>query len=210
MSSPDSDQSPPSSSLEFERADFSRPVQPQCQICQATISAAYYEANGKMICAECRTKVESWSDVELSGLRFLRAAVFGLAAAVLGAAIYFGVAILTGYEFGLIAILVGYLVGSAVKRGSGAAGGLVYQGLAVFLTYCSVVVTYVPLSSLSWKNPAIIARAFFAPFEQGTSNIFGLIIIGIALYEAWRLNHLASIKVTGPYQIGEQHRGARP
>jgi hypothetical protein len=42
--------------------------------------------------------------------------------------------------------------------------------------------------------------AFAAPFMAGTSNLMGLVIIAIALYEAWKLNR--RIPVTGPFRIG--------
>src|SRR6266566_11816 len=64
-----------------------------------------------------------------------------LGGAVVGAAVYFGIAALTGYEFGLVAIVVGLLVGGAVRKGSNGRGGRRYQLLAVFLTYTAVVVT---------------------------------------------------------------------
>jgi len=44
--------------------------------------------------------------------------VFGAVAAALGAGIYFGISALTGYEFGLVAIVVGLMVGWAVRRGA--------------------------------------------------------------------------------------------
>ena len=56
--------------------------------------------------------------------------------------IYFGVLKLTGYEVGLISILVGILVGGAVRKGSGGRGGWAYQALAIFLTYSAIAVSY--------------------------------------------------------------------
>ena len=50
----------------------------------------------------------------------------------------------TGYEIALVAILVGFIVGKAVRAGSGGGGGRAYQVLAVALTYCSIVSSYVP------------------------------------------------------------------
>src|SRR2546426_12468468 len=76
-----------------------------------------------------------------SGRRFAKALALGLGAAVVGAAIYFGIAALTGYEFGLVAIVVGLLVGGAVRKGSNGRGGRRYQLLAAFLTYTPVVGT---------------------------------------------------------------------
>ncbi len=44
-----------------------------------------------------------------------------------------GIAALTGYEFGLIAVLVGLAVGIAVRKGSSGRGGWRYQVLAMFV-----------------------------------------------------------------------------
>jgi len=54
------------------------------------------------------------------------------------------VRVATGYEVGIIAIVVGVMVGGAVRKGSHARGGWLYQGLAMFLTYAAIVSTYVP------------------------------------------------------------------
>jgi hypothetical protein len=68
----------------------------------------------------------------------------GLLAAGAGFGIYYAIAKLTGMEFSIIAIVVGVMVGAAVKRGSNGRGGWRYQLLAVFLTYTAIVSTYVP------------------------------------------------------------------
>ena len=78
-------------------------------------------------------------------VRFARALLFGSFAALAGTSLYFLVLKLTGYEVGLIAILVGYMVGAAVRRGTRHRGGLVYQLLAVFLTYTAIVASYIPM-----------------------------------------------------------------
>jgi hypothetical protein len=51
---------------------------------------------------------------------------------------------LTGYELSLVAILIGWMVGKAVRWGSGHRGGWRYQVIAMLLTYLSIVSTYVP------------------------------------------------------------------
>ena len=43
-----------------------------------------------------------------------------------------------------IAVVVGLFVGGAVRMGSGHRGGVPYQLLAMFLTYTSIVSTYIP------------------------------------------------------------------
>jgi hypothetical protein len=45
----------------------------------------------------------------------------------------------------------------------------------------------------------VFGIAFASPFLSGASNIIGILIIGIALYEAWKLNK--RVPVTGPFQF---------
>jgi hypothetical protein len=46
----------------------------------------------------------------------------------------------------------------------------------------------------------IFGLAFAAPFMGGASNIMGIIIIGIGLYEAWKINR--RIPLSGPFRFG--------
>ena len=80
----------------------------------------------------------------------VRSGVFGFAAAAGGALLWAGVTHVTGYELGIVAIVVGFAVGVAVKLGSGGRGGLPYQLLAVALTYLAIVSTYVPALLDAW------------------------------------------------------------
>jgi hypothetical protein len=54
----------------------------------------------------------------------------------------------------------------------------------------------------------IFGFALASPFLGGFSNIMGIIIIGIALYEAWKLNK--RVLVSGPYQISAAPEAATP
>jgi hypothetical protein len=130
--------------LQFEHAEFDQaPPVLKCTRCERTLHQSYYQINGEIACEACALTAES-SD-EGSGLgRGLRATGAGTAAAVLGAVVYYAIGALTGYEFGLIAILVGFAVGSAVRWGSRGRGGWKYQTLAIGLTYLAIVSTYVP------------------------------------------------------------------
>lgn len=51
---------------------------------------------------------------------------------------------LTGYSIGLVAIVVGAVVGLAVRKGARGRGGWVYQGMAIILTYLAIAASYVP------------------------------------------------------------------
>ena len=40
-----------------------------------------------------------------------------------------------------------------------------------------------------------------APFLGGFENIIGIIIIGIGLYEAWKLNRRVELTISGPHAL---------
>lgn len=153
-----------SGDLQFERAEPTTPgTELSCAGCKRRLDSSYYQVNGRVCCADCKQQIqESWqSGSGASG--FLRAFGLGLGAAILGALVYFGIEVLTGYEFGLIAIGVGFLVGHAVKKGSRGRGGLGYQLLAVALTYSAIVATYIPPIIQGLKEQEAQSRVASAP-----------------------------------------------
>jgi hypothetical protein len=109
------------------------------------IETSYYEVNGAVTCQRCRVAFDAELRAGTKVGGFARAVTLGLLAAGAGFGVYYAIARLTGMEFSLVAILVGVMVGSAVKRGSSGRGGRRYQILAVFLTYSAIVSSYVPL-----------------------------------------------------------------
>jgi len=76
---------------------------------------------------------------------FLKAAVFGIGAAIAGAIVYYGVIAIANLEIGIVAILIGYMVGYMIRKGAGGKGGRRFQILAIVLTYWSVGLAYTPL-----------------------------------------------------------------
>ncbi|RKH41590.1 hypothetical protein [Corallococcus llansteffanensis] len=139
--------SPPASDaapLQFDQADYTEPPPaPRCTACERPISSTYYEVNSHLLCPECRETVEASLTGGSKSKRFLKASVFGFGAAVAGALVYFLVS-LSGYNIGLIAVLVGWMVGTAVFKGSDGRGGWFYQLVAVVLTYLSVAASLAP------------------------------------------------------------------
>jgi hypothetical protein len=241
-----------------------------CTVCNAEITTSYYEVNGEIACVSCRAKLRAQFTGGSGSARFAKAIGFGLAAAAAGSAIYYAVLALTGYEIGLVAIIVGFIVGRAVNRGSQGRGGRAYQVLAVGLTYFAIVTTYIPLimKSAREQHPAIAAAADSAraradsvttaaaatpeaqlqgapsgasapvatgsgsagitalqvligvvallafaaavPILAGFENIIGMLIIGFALFEAWRQNQRIQLAITGPYRVGAARDGNAP
>lgn len=182
-----------------------------CASCEGPMGASYYLAGGSAICEMCQTVVGNGPGGTAMS-RFGVAVVAGTLAGALGAGIYYGILALTGYELGLVAIVVGWLVGNAVNFGSRGRGGWIYQLTAVLITYLSITATYVPFVLEGMEKEGAVEGgmyivafviALFAPFLSGFENIIGILIIGFALYEAWRRNKRVDIEVSGPYPVGE-------
>jgi hypothetical protein len=53
----------------------------------------------------------------------------------------------------------------------------------------------------------VLGLSFVAPFLSGASNIIGIALIGIALYEAWKFNRSVPLVIDGP--LRNKARGAR-
>ena len=132
-------------SLQLDRAEYAENAPERCAACGQGLGGCYYEVGGRICCAACHERIVAALAGRPGAAGFLRAAAAGLGAAAVGSAIYFAVRAATGYQFGLISILVGFLVGRAVHWGCRGRGGWPYQTLAVLLTYLAIVSTYVPV-----------------------------------------------------------------
>jgi hypothetical protein len=130
--------------IRFDDETTQTAAPPTCSVCHSQITTEYFLANNTVVCATCRQSIETAARAGSGTSRFTRALGLGVAAAAVGAGIYFAILRLTGYEIGLVAVVVGFLVGGAVRRGSQERGGWVYQTLAVVLTYFAIVTTYIP------------------------------------------------------------------
>jgi len=246
-----------SDDLQFEHAesDVGASESLVCALSGEPIDGEYFLANGEPVSAASKAQLEGdLGDASGGGGRFAKAVVFGAIAAAIGAGIYFAVTYFTGYELGLIAIVVGFLVGKAVSIGSNGRGGLKYQLVAVGFTYLAIVSSYVPMvimeladdpeyaesgesqattgaasagaeaaeeqgsdsapqAALSADEASdeplgivgaltLIGLLLALPFLAGFENIIGLVIIGIGLWQAWKMNARAEIVFEGPYQTG--------
>ncbi len=180
-----------------------------CLACSAAISSGqYYTFNHQPACSSCASNLRERLRTEGS---FGRAASFGLLAAVGGAALYYGISALTGYEFGLIAIVVGIAVGKAVRHGAAQRAQWTYRGLALLLTWTSIVATYVPDIVSVVEGDGVGrwvlagALAMVGPFFLLAEGEFmSVIILAIGLWEAWRYAAAATIAVEGPFSVGAQ------
>jgi hypothetical protein len=198
----------PKDGLQFDQAEpaTTTAAGATCAACGRALSDEYHTINDKVCCEACRRRMEAAWTGGSGSARAGRALVFGLAGAAVGAGIYYAVLALTGYEIGLIAIVVGYLAGKGVRIGSGGRGGAGYQAMAMLLTYAAIVSTYVPLIVKSIEGDplpfaAVVLTALAMPFLAGMQNLIGLLIIGFAVFQAWAMNKQANPVFAGPFQV---------
>jgi hypothetical protein len=240
----------PMDSLDFERVDRTSGAARTCAQCATPITDRYYTLGSHVLCESCHLAFRNAKAPGNAASRFFGAAALGTAAAAIGCALWMVVTELTGYEIGLIAIAVGYLVGMAVHVGARRVGGRVYQLLAVFLTYSAIVMTYVPMIANQFMTTegaqqeaqtalpddraegdtadfasdanagenvgtpvtrpgvdelaawvAAIPLAYMLPFLMGFENAIGILIIGFALWQAFRMNTRSKIELQGPFRL---------
>jgi hypothetical protein len=146
---PDFGQSPAPQDLQFQRAEplpesSLNPDVPRCVVCKTPIGATYFHAQGQTVCPGCADRIQSGQQAP-PAISLARAALYGAGAALAGTVLYAAVAILLHLEIGIVAILVGIMVGKAVRAGSRGLGGRPQQILAVLLTYFSITTSYIPV-----------------------------------------------------------------
>ena len=140
------------------RSTFDAPVV-DCDSCHAPIHTTYYDINGKPYCERCRLEIESFAETPTGVGPFMVAGALGIGAGIAGAAIYYAVIAIAHLEIGIVAILIGYMVGYAVRRGAGGRGGLRFQILAVVLTYGSVALAYTPVAIQGMRASRVAAKS---------------------------------------------------
>jgi hypothetical protein len=112
----------------------------------------------------------------------------------------------------LVALVVGFLVGFAVKKGSNGRGGPPYQWLAVFLTYTAIAISealWAPGVTRAAGLVDAVVELYARPIVGGGS-VIGLVIVAVGLYEAWAVNKPASLAITGPFDVGAGPAPAPP
>ncbi|MCA9406536.1 MAG: hypothetical protein KC684_08360 [Candidatus Omnitrophica bacterium] len=181
----------------------------RCTLCDSPLTGQYYKLNENITCTRCKEATEQQFQSGSAGGRLLISLVLGIPAAVVGSGIYYAIMALTGYEIGLVAIVIGFLVGAAVRKGANYRGGWLYQTIAVVLTYMAICSTYMPyiIEGAGQEGGGlffyliVFILALISPFLMGFENIIGWIIIGIGVFEAWKMNKKAQLDIQGPFDI---------
>lgn len=135
----------PSDVPQFATAEYAHiPGTERCRICGSLISGEYFRVNNQMACGNCAAQAQAGQPTD-SHAAFARGLLLGAGAAVLGLILYATVVIVTGWSIGYLALAVGWLVATAIMKGSNGIGGMRYQIAAVILTYAAISMASVPI-----------------------------------------------------------------
>ena len=116
----------------------------RCKSCNQELAGNYFRINGLLACEKCASQLQAQAPKDTHSA-FVRGIIFGTGGAIVGLALYAAFEIATGLIIGYIALAVGWLVGTAIKKGSGGIGGRRYQIAAVALTYAAVSLAAIPV-----------------------------------------------------------------
>lgn len=103
------------------------------------VPSADKKAPAVHLCAGCAEKAEAAFEEESRAPRVPQALLLGLLAAVVGCVLWYAVVVITNFELGIVAIAIGWLVGSAVMFGAGRKTGLVLQIMAALITLVALL-----------------------------------------------------------------------
>ncbi len=170
-----------------------------CSICHRPIVSQYYALRQMVLCPTCRALAEA-PPAGTASSRALKATLYGVGAAVLGSIIWAVIRLGAHVQIGLVAVLVGFMVGKAVRKGSGGRGGRGYQVLAVALTYFCIAGNYVPdvlqglRDAYQKHHPAAVSSTATGkkPISPGKAAI-GLVVLVVGV---------GAISLTAPVLIG--------
>jgi hypothetical protein len=135
------------------------------------------------------------------------AALVGVGGALVGAAVWAGVALATDFEVGYIAVLVGYLTGHGVKRGAGKQRGLTLQYLAASIAafgylaakfamfaYMVVKLGHERGYNISYFNPRLLTT--FPNALPQMLGVFDVLFVFLALAAAYRVPKAPAISIS--------------
>jgi len=130
--------------------------------------------------------------------KLLPGAAAGAIAAVIGAMLWAGVTMISGYELGLIAIAIGYGVAFGVRSvGQGSAPIFAYTGAALAFLGCALgkILTLIGLFAHELHMGYLdaltnIDYSLLPALMQETFSPMDLVFYGIAIYEGYRLSRV--------------------
>lgn len=196
--------------MDFTQAQFEgvAPGSTPCAVCQQPLTTRYWSANGAMVCGTCAQQLQAGPPAEGGFLRILKALLFGGGAGLAGAIGYGLIIHYARMELALVTILIGWMVGKAVRFGSEGRGGRVYQVMGAVLTYVFCMFAYIPdIVTGRGEDISVVVAAIIAPFIaliipfSGEMSFLSILILGFGVWRGWREPAKAEIVVTGPFEL---------
>ena len=177
----------------------------QCAQCQQQVPAGqYYSYKGRkgadvFLCSTCRDQVEQVLQAETKNPNLIGALILGVLAGLIASGIWYTIVVLTGYEIGYVAIGIGYLIGYAVRIGSGRKRAASLQVLSGSIALLSLLVAnyftflhFLRKALLEQKVQGYDGHFFFISplhpmFLHNLVSPIGLLIWAFALYIAFSI-----------------------
>jgi hypothetical protein len=163
------------------------------------------------VCANCADEMDRTLKAETESSNLAGALVLGLIAAAVSSLIWYGVVVISEYQVGLIAILVGWLVGQGVMLGAGRKRGAPLQIMSVVITLVAMVASeyfvWRHFLVLVLKEEEITGIPLFLPLGDMIQLVMEgirlepmtLLFWAIALYVAFRTPAARRIRRQSPW-----------
>ena len=143
---PDTEPLPSVDALQFRRAQPIAGAEPEaakaCAACKQLILGEHYQVQNHVICPQCAAKIQAGKQAPRS-IPWVRLLIYGAGAALAGCILY-AIPLAMGFQIGIVALAVGWMVGKAIRAGGYGTGGRPQQILAVALTYFAISTSFIP------------------------------------------------------------------
>lgn len=193
MAEPESsEQLPGVDALQFRRAE---PIREEplgiksCAACKLPVTGEYFQVQNQVICSSCASKIRAGQQSQRP-VPLARAVIYGVGAAIAGCILY-AIVLAMGVQIGIVALLVGWMVGKAIRTGSYGIGGRRQQILAVALTYFAISTSFFPA--------AVFYRATHAPKKPPSMVQDQVKTVAPAISPAKAISRLLLFAVVSPF-----------
>jgi hypothetical protein len=214
--------------------DVAEPVQPaptaaltgpSCAACKQPMTGVYWGIKGQAICTPCKEAIQQKvgdTGQPPTAKQLFMAVGLGLGAAIVGAIGWGVITAASGYNIGLVAILVGWIIGASIRRASNGRGGLLFQLIAIAMVWLSIGGSEIfgelfergsqDDATEILSNPILCVLMLVATpvFQALSGHIISILINGFALWQAWKMTRRIKIPFTGPHAITPRPAGGPP
>jgi hypothetical protein len=208
----------PTPELQFDHATYDQPkTGVTCGMCKKPVGREYWQWMGRVVCASCREQVRGLEAAANTRATFATAVGAGVATS-LACGVAYGVFSYRwpNVEWAIVTIGIGYAIAAVIRKATKNVGGRRYQVLAAVLTYAAATPQYAhnlvpraavalwlahPGAMLPWLLISPVIFTYHGLVNAQMNALFGPVIIGIGVWEAWRRSRGLPMVVTGPFRV---------